>query len=698
MSNSLAPFFSPKAIAVIGASQKETKLGYGISRNIVRSGYSGELFFINPKGGELLGKKIYKSLQETKSNIDLGIIVIRADFVLESIKECNKFGINNIVIVTGGFSETGEKGKALELEIEKYIKDNEIRVIGPNCIGLYDSNLPLDVTFLPTETMKQGRIGLISHSGAICGAVLDWSQTQGFGLSRMISLGNQMDVNETDILETMISDESTKVVTMYLEGVSDGIKFMEIAGELSKKKPVIALKAGRSEGSKKAIESHTGALAGSNNAFEAAFRKTGVHSATTLEEMFIWAEAFEKCPLPQGKKVAILTNAGGPGVTATDAIEEEGLELASFLKGTKNKLKELLPESASINNPIDMLASASPKDYAKSLQILLEDDNTDSVIVIIPPPPMFRSEDVVLEMVNHIKSSEKPVLLVLMGSELALKASNLARENGITEFKFPEQAASALSKLDKRSVFLSKESKNVNAFKDVNREAKEIISNPSNLNSVSYLTDPAVFEILDNYEASIAKVYLASNLKDTVRIAIPLLPIALKVFSKKITHKTDIGGVILNIQEEKNLIEGFENIKKSVKNTEDFNGVLIQQMAKKGQEVILGAVRDPDFGIMLMFGSGGTEVEGLNDVVFAISPLDTDDIEQMIDSTWAGKKLKGYRNIAKCDIQSVKDSLKIVEQIMIDNPRIVDIEFNPMIVYPEGDGVLIVDARIRLKD
>jgi acetyltransferase len=698
MENSLRPFFAPRGIVVIGASSKKTKLGFGISRNITRSGYDGNLFFINPKGGELFGKQVYQDLADISEEVDLGILVIPAKFVLESLRECKKFGIDHVVIVSGGFSEAGDEGKLLELEIKNFIEENKMRVIGPNCIGLYDSNYPLDVTFLPTEELKPGKIALISHSGAICGAILDWSQQEGFGLSRMISLGNQIDVNETDVLHSISEDENTGVVTMYLEGISDGRRFMQVAKELSLKKPIIVLKAGRSEGAKKAIESHTGALAGSNNAFKAAVRKAGVHSANSLEEMYIWAEAFSKCPLPNGNRVGVLTNAGGPGVTAVDAIGDYRLKLAQIDKKTKDILEEQLPPSASVNNPIDMLASASPNDYARSLKILLDDEGVDSVILIIPPPPMFLAEDVLREVALIIKSSSKPVMTVLMGSELISRATVLADREKIAEFRFPEQAASALSELVKRNKYLEGAKKEIKYLNSKKGPESIIVNDRNNRNSIGYLNDISTFEMLDNYGISISKINLAKTNNEALRIASNIYPVAIKIYSKNITHKSDVGGVILNINSDNELKMAFNRLKTNFEEKGNFEGVLIQAMAPKGQEIILGAVRDPDFGPMLMFGSGGTEVEGLNDVSFSVSPLIDDDIDFMFDSTWAGKKLNGYRNFEKADKEIVRETIVKLEKIMIDNPSIMEIEFNPLIVYPEGNGALVVDARIKLKD
>ncbi len=384
---SLIPFFAPQGIVLVGASQNPVKLGYGLARNLVHSNYQGAVHFVNPNGGSLFGRTIYTSLAQVPDPVDLAILLIPAAAVPAALDECGQRGLRAAIIGSGGFRETGQAGAELEQDCLRVAASYNMRLLGPNSIGLLDTHLPVDATFLPPPGPLPGDVAFISHSGAICAAVIDWARGQGFGLSRLVSLGNQVDVNETDVLGAVAKDSYTRVLTLYLEGVSDGRRFVEQAGRVARQKPVIALKVGRYASGQQAVASHTGALAGQESAFNAAFRRAGVIRADTSEEMFDWARALAWSPLPQGRSMAVLTNAGGPGVTAADALEANGLSLAQLQDETSAWLRAILPPAASLKNPVDMLASATPEQYAQCLGILLADPGVHGVLVILPPPP-----------------------------------------------------------------------------------------------------------------------------------------------------------------------------------------------------------------------------------------------------------------------------------------------------------------------
>jgi len=410
-SSSLTPFFTPKGVAVIGASSDPTKLGYGLARNLVQSNYQGAVHFINPKGGKLLGRPVYTDIAQVPDPLDLAILLIPAASVAQTLRACGERGLRAVIISSGGFRETGAAGAALEEECLRIAAEFGMRLLGPNCIGLLDTHLPLDTTFLPPPGPPPGDVAFISHSGAICAAVIDWARGQGFGLSRLVSLGNQADVNETDVLAPVAEDPYTRVLTLYLEGVSDGRRFVEQASRVARQKAVIALKVGRFASGRRAVASHTGALAGQENAFNAAFRRAGVIRAETSEEMFDWARALAWCPPAQGRCMAVLTNAGGPGVTAADSLEANGLPLAELQASTHQALRACLPAAASLVNPVDMLASASPEQYAACLGILLADANVHGVLVILPPPPMHTAGAVAKALIPVIHSASKPVVV-----------------------------------------------------------------------------------------------------------------------------------------------------------------------------------------------------------------------------------------------------------------------------------------------
>ena len=450
----LLPFFEPQGIVLVGASRNPMKLGFGLARNLVQSGYAGAIHFVNPGGGTVLERPLHPTIAHVPDPVDLAVLLVPAPAMPQAIADCGERGIRAAILAAGGFRETGAAGAALEDECLRVAQQYGIRLIGPNCIGLLDTHLPLDTTFLPPPGPTPGAVAFISHSGAICAAVIDWARGQGFGLSRLVSLGNQIDVQETDVLTAVAADAYTRVVTLYLEGVSDGRRFVQVAEQVSREKPVLALKVGRFASGQRAVASHTGALAGQESAFDAAFARAGVMRAETSEELFDWARALAWCPLPQGRRVAVLTNAGGPGVTAADALEAHDLQLAVLTPETEAALRNVLPEAASLQNPVDMLAGASPEQYATCLRILLEDAGVDSVMVILPPPPMYSAGGVAKAMLPIIYATGKPVVVALMGEKMIQEAVEHFRAAKVPEYRFPERAAAALAILSRRAEFL----------------------------------------------------------------------------------------------------------------------------------------------------------------------------------------------------------------------------------------------------
>src|SRR3990172_8654535 len=474
MDSTLTPFFKPKGVVVIGASTSPEKLGYGVARNLIASGYQGAIHFVSQKSGELFERPLYTNLSDVPDPVDLAILIVPPQSTPRVIEDCAKRGIKAAIIVSSGFREVGAEGAALEQKCVEIGHALGVRLLGPNCIGTLDTHLPLDTTFLQPPMPAQGGIAFVSHSGAFCAAIIDWARGQGFGFSQIVSLGNQADVNETDVLPEVAKDEHTRVIVLYMESVSNGKKFVQATSEVTKQKPIIALKVGRFESGQKAAASHTGALAGSEAAFDAAFAKAGVLRADTAEQMFDWARALEVYPngLPlrglrdtlaknarystsNNHRIAILTNAGGPGVIAADSLETNGLLLAKLNKSTLKALIATLPPAASVYNPVDMLASASPNTYATCLKILLQDENVDGVLVILPPPPMFKTEEVAEKVIEVIGNFDKPVVIALMGSTLVEEASKVFQHANIPTYPFPERAASALGALARRAEHLT---------------------------------------------------------------------------------------------------------------------------------------------------------------------------------------------------------------------------------------------------
>jgi len=684
MSSSLHPFFAPRGVVVVGSSASAEKLGYGAARNLVYSGYGGAIHFVSQKSGTLFKRPVHASLAEVPDPVELAVLIVPAAATPETLQACGQRGIRAAIVIASGFREAGAEGAALEARCLQVARQYGIRMVGPNCIGSLDTHLPLDTTFLAPPMPARGQIGFISHSGAFCAAIIDWSRNHGFGFSRLISLGNQADVNETDMLPVVAEDEHTRVITLYLEGVADGRRFVETARQVARQKPVLTLKVGRFEAGQRAAASHTGALAGSDAAYEAAFEKCGVLRAESAGQMFDWAQALAACPLPGGRRAAVLTNAGGLGVIAADALEVNGLRMASLGAGAKASLAALLPPAASVLNPVDMLASASPGQYADCLSLLLDDPGVDSALVILPPPPMYHTEEVADRIIPIMRASPKPVLVALTGSELTKEAGRRFQRAGIPAYTFPEQAASALGVLARRADWLAGEA------------SAELAEDTPNLPCPAR-ADATAADLLAACGIPSAAMQLARNAEEALAIARRLgYPLALKIASPDILHKSDVGGVMLDLQDEDALIIGYTKIVSRANTARPeaiIEGAHLQRMVPAGQEVILGMARDPQFGALMMFGSGGVEVEGLKDVAFALAPLTLAEAEALARRTWAGRKLDGFRSIPAVDRQAVLQALVNLSRLAMQCPDIAEIEINPLRVL--ASGVVAIDARVK---
>lgn len=696
--SSLTPFFAPRGIAVIGASRHPDKLGYGLARNLIQSNYQGVIHFVNPRGGSLMGRPMIKSIAEVPDPVDLAVLLIPASAVPAELAACGERGLRAAIIASGGFRETGAEGAALESECLAIARRFRMRLLGPNCIGLLDTHLPLDATFLPPPGPLPGDVAFISHSGAICAAVIDWARGQGFGLSRLVSLGNQADVNETDVIAPVAADPFTQVLTLYLEGVSDGRRFIQEASRVARHKPIIALKVGRYGSGQRAVASHTGALAGQENAFNAAFRRAGVIRAETSEEMFDWARALAWCPPPKGRGMAVLTNAGGPGVTASDALEANGLHLVELSAERRAALQAVLPPAASLANPVDMLASASPEQYATCLRLLLEDPAVDGVLVILPPPPMYTAGAVAKTLIPVIHEFDKPVVIALMGERLIQEAVEHFRAARVPEYRFPERAASALAILAQRADLLQQATNQPEILVDhsTRQKARALLDSLK----PGLVAAETVTQLLDLYKIPGLPTLLAHSPGEAAALAQQLgLPAALKIASPDIPHKSDVGGLQLNLPDEQAVASAYTSMLNQVRQAHPqarLLGAYVQPMVPDGQDVIVGAVQDPQFGALMMFGSGGVEVEGLKDVAFSLAPLSDIETEHLLENTWAGRKLHGFRSLQPADRQAVSQALLRLSRLAHDLPELVEIEINPLRVLAPGQGVLALDVRARL--
>lgn len=681
------PFFSPKGVAVIGASQDSHKLGYGVVRNLINYRFNGEIYPVNEHAYEILGKKTYKRIAEVPDPLDLAVIIVPAPAVSEVLKECGERGLKHVVVVTGGFRETGEDGLIMEEALTDIAGQYGMRMIGPNCIGTIDTHTPVNTTFV-VGMPAPGEIGFISHSGAMVAAIIDWAEGSGIGFSRIVSLGNQIDVNETDMIEAISEDPQTKVLTGYIEGVSNGEAFMRQVKKAARTKPFLILKGGQGASGAKAVASHTGALAGSNRAFKSAFEHCGIQEASTIEEMFEWARAMAWQPLPKGKRVAVLTNAGGPAILAVDALERVGLEIATLKEETKNYIKARLPKAASVDNPVDVLAGSGPATYTLALEALLEDDNVDAVVVIQAPQDWFLPVSLA-EVVGEVAAAHsKTVITSLMGKASIGEALKVLQNRRIPNVAFPERSAPLLAAMLKRKEWLAREDEDPIEFE---KDGK----NGLDKERQKYIADKNWEALIQSYGIRLPEQHTVRSLEDAVKAFEALkTPVALKLISDKISHKTEVGGVKLDLSKEQEVRKAWAELEKIAKEKDvPFEGALVQQMIPEAPEVIAGLVRDAHFGPMILFGSGGTDVELFKDINTAIGPLNRGDAIRLIQGTKAGIKLEGWRNDVPGDKEAVIKTLMALGQIGADYPDIEELEINPLRVMPSGQGAYALDIR-----
>jgi acetyl coenzyme A synthetase (ADP forming)-like protein len=694
----LDSLFAPRGIAVIGASRDETKLGYGVARNLVSSGYPGAIHFINPKADQILGQRCYPAIEAAPDPIDLVVIIVPAAVVPETLEACGRRAVRWAIIVSGGFREAGAHGAALERRIVEIARRYKLRLIGPNCIGLIDTHVPFNTTFIKSVP-HPGEIAFVSQSGAICQAVIDWGTGMGFGFSRIASLGNQADLSEAEVIAALAADPYTRVITMYLEGVKDGPRFLQVVDDAARHKSIVALKVGRTAAGKRAVSSHTGALAGQETAYDVVFDRYGILRANNTEELFDWARALAWCPPMRGDRVAVLTNAGGPGILAVDALEANGLHLATLSDQTVATLHTFLLPHASFHNPIDMLASAGPAEYAAAVHALLIDPNVDAILVISVPPPIEDPTPVSQAIADVGKEADKPVVVAVMGEATVGGALKALRAVRITDYRFPERAASALGALRWYARWQARPPRVPVTFDDVDPAAVQrlLTSTPN-----EWITGTTATRLVEAYKIWGPCEALVQSADEAVRWAEKFgYPVVLKVASPDIPHKSDIGGVALDLVDAAAVELAFERIMTNVRQARPdarLEGVMLQQMVLHAQEVIVGAIRDEQFGPLMMFGAGGVEVEGQHDVAFGLAPLSRAEADKLIEATFAGRRLSGFRGSPPADRDAVIDRLLRLAQLVYDRPEISEVEINPLRVLPAGQGAIAVDVRVKVAE
>lgn len=697
----LEAFFKPNAVAIVGASSSPEKLGYTVLANVIESGYKGEIYPINPKATEIYGYKAYKSVLDVPTTPDLAVMVIPYQIVPTALRECGEKGVPAVVIITAGFRESGREGVEREREVIEIAKEYNIRVIGPNVLGIIDTATPINATFA-AGTPPRGNIAFMSQSGALQTAILDWSlASQDLGFSKFVSLGNKADISEIDLMQAWAEDPESKVILAYIEGVPNGQEFIRVAREVSRKKPILVLKSGTTAAGSRAVSSHTGSLAGSEQAYDAAFYQSGVLRMSNLSELFDNARAFAHQPLLDGKRIAIVTNAGGPGILATDMLERLGLELSRFESETIKQLESFLPDAASAANPVDVLGDAMAERYANAMEIVALDPNVDGLMCIVTPQAMTE----IVETANAIgklsQRVDKPIFGVFMGEERATAGEDVLNSYGVPNYMFPEQAARAFGAM--RDYVDARERPDATRVTfDVDKDrVRKVFEQVRSEGRVS-VGEAEAREVAMAYGLRLPENELAASADEAVEFANKIgYPVVLKIASPDILHKTDVGGVKVGLENATDVRDAFDLIMyRAQRYVPDARiwGCLVQEMVPMdGVEVLVGMNRDPQFGPLVTFGLGGILVEVLKDVTFRVAPFGREDAEAMLDEIRASSLLRGVRGKPPVDRDALVEILLRIGQLVTDFPEVVEMDINPLMVYERGRGAITLDMRLVLK-
>lgn len=696
---------SPRSIAVVGATNRPGSVGLAVFRNILRAGFQGVLYPVNPKAKSVQSVKAYPKLADIPDEVDLAVIIVPAEIVCSILEEAGQKQVKGAIVISAGFKEVGGDGVELENRLKEIVAKYGIRLVGPNCLGVINNeeSVRMNASFA-TKMPKAGNIAFISQSGALCTAVLDYAEGRNVGFSKFVSFGNKADVSEIDLLRYLKDDPDTDVILMYLEDITNGRAFLDIAREITweRRKPILAIKSGRSAEGARAAASHTGALVGSDTAYDAIFYQSGILRVEGVGELFDRAVAFSKQPIPKGNRIAIVTNAGGPGIMATDAAIRHNLKIAALSEETKKKLKQELPPTASIENPVDVSGDATHERYEAAIRHILMDENVDGGIVILSPQAMTDILETA-EIVPHVvKDIDKPVLCSFMGIVDVSEGVRYLEKHGIPNYAFPEAAVRSMASMAFYGNLLSLERREVRRVAADRDTATAVIKKKLAGKDRYYMSEKEANEILQCYGFPVLKSVLLKDLSQVDEAAEEFVfPVAMKISSADIVHKFDVGGVRLKIKTKKAARKAFEDIienAKKFKPSAKIDGVIIERMARRGVEIILGAVRDPKFGPICMFGLGGTFVEAMKDVTFRLAPMWEISAEIMIRTIKAYGVLKGVRGAPPCDIAAIKDCILRLSQMVADHPEIAELDINPLIVYPEGEGCVVADSRILLKN
>ncbi|MBI4775836.1 MAG: acetate--CoA ligase family protein [Deltaproteobacteria bacterium] len=700
----LKPIFAPQSIAVIGATNRPGSVGRAVMENLIHGNFTGGIYPVNKDSRFIHSIRTYPSILDIPDPVDLGIVIVPPPAVEEVVEQAAEKGVKGVIVITAGFKEIGGVGVEREERLKTKLANLHISLIGPNCLGIINTNPGISMNASFSRNMpRHGRIAVISQSGALCTAIMDYAAGHDIGFSKFVSFGNKADVDEIDLLDFLKDDPDTDVIVMYLEDITDGRRFLETAREINwqYRKPMLAMKSGRSPKGALAASSHTGALAGSDAAYDAIFHQSGIQRMNNLGEVFDAAIAFARQPLPKGNRIAIITNAGGPGIMTVDAADRFNLELAELKKDTKERLASFLPSTANLNNPVDIIGDADYKRYEGAIRTVLEDENVSGAIVIMAPQAITDILQTAEILPRATQGIEKPVLCVFMGIVDVSEGVRYLESHGFPNYFLGEQAVHAMASMVHFTTRMTIPDREVISYEVDTDRAREFIGKTLGKKDSVYLPQTEANTLLSYYGFPVlegGKIAREEDIEPALdRIG---FPVAMKIDSPDVVHKFDAGGVMLKIKSVGEAKDAFRRIIGNVKQRHPearITGVRIEEMAKKGVEVILGANRDPKFGAMVMAGLGGTFVEVMKDVTFRLAPMWKRSAYRMLESLKMYPLLKGIRGMPPSDIEAIEECILRLSQLMTEQPEVAELDINPLIVYPEGRGCVVADSRIVLK-
>ncbi|MHC5056100.1 MAG: acetate--CoA ligase family protein [Planctomycetota bacterium] len=696
--------FSPSSVAVVGATRTPGTVPHDILMNILRSGYQGVVYPVCPRVRSIGGVRTYKYVIDVPDPVELAVLVFPSEVCHLAMEQCGQKGVKSCIIISAGFREVGAAGLERERRVKEIADRYGISIVGPNCLGAIntDPKVRLNASFA-RKMPAEGAIGFVSQSGALCTAVLDYARGKHIGFSKFVSFGNKMDIDEVDLLYYLGDDPATKVILIYLEEIRDGQALLRAARAVIGKtgKPILAIKSGRTKAGASAAASHTGSLAGSDEVCEAIFHQAGIMRCRTVEELFNNAIALAYQPRPKSNRVAIITNAGGPGVMAADASVDAGLELAEFSGPTAEVLEHALPKTANTKNPVDVIGDARSDRYKAALGATLKDPDVGGAMVILTPQSMTDIDAIASEVVATARAHpEKPVYASFMGEADVASGIDILQRSHVPHYQLPESMAAAFAASRGFERRLGVERAPAEPFADVDRAAAEAVIGRARAAGRTYLGEVEATEVVAAYGLPTLPARLATTAEEAAAAAAEVgFPVAMKITSPDVIHKFDVGGVVLDVGDETAAREAFERITTLVKKAMPealIEGVNVQRMAPPGREVILGLKRDPVFGPVVMFGLGGTFVEVFRDVTFRAAPLERRDVSEMIRETKSYPLLTGVRGSAPRDVEALEDCIMRLAQLATDLPDIAELDMNPVIVDAKGRGAAVADARIML--